>query len=56
MAAGILVAQVLSLVVVVIVYTTAGWTEATDVPLWATALLQMPLWADWRARRCTCRA
>ncbi|MEZ5349557.1 MAG: CPBP family intramembrane glutamic endopeptidase [Microthrixaceae bacterium] len=44
-AAGILVAQVLSLVVVVIVYTTAGWTEATDVPLWATALLQMPLWA-----------
>lgn len=44
-AAGILLAQFVSLVVAVVVYSAAGWTDSEQVPLWATALLQVPLWA-----------
>lgn len=43
-AAGIVAAQVLSILVLGIVYGAAGWTSSSEVPLWATGLLQIPLW------------
>lgn len=53
---GIVVAQILSLTVVVLVYGLAGWDAETQPPMWATALLQIPLWvglvgATWLAGR-----
>lgn len=43
-AAGIVAAQVLSILVVGVVYTAAGWSAPEDIPIWATGLLQIPLW------------
>ncbi|MFV0316660.1 MAG: lysostaphin resistance A-like protein [Microthrixaceae bacterium] len=45
--AGLLLAQVLATVVAVFAYSAAGWEAADEVPLWATALLQVPLWAGY---------
>lgn len=46
-AIGIGLSQLLLLVAQVVVFAVAGWDELSDVPLWATALLQLPLWAGW---------
>ncbi len=47
MAIGILASQFLLLVAQVAVFAAAGWDTAEEVPLWATALLQLPMWAGW---------
>lgn len=44
-AGGVLAAQVLSIVVLGIVFGATGWSTAAEAPIWATALLQVPLWA-----------
>jgi hypothetical protein len=46
-AVGIGLSQLLLLVAQVVVLSIAGWEEFSQVPLWATALLQLPLWAGW---------
>lgn len=46
-AAGILAAQFLAAVCTVVAMGLAGWTSASDVPMWGLALLQLPLWAGW---------
>jgi membrane protease YdiL (CAAX protease family) len=46
-AIGIGLSQLLLLIAQVVVFSLAGWDELSDVPLWATALLQIPLWAGW---------
>jgi uncharacterized protein len=46
-AIGILAAQVLSIVAVLIAYSAAGWKSSDDVPMWAGAVLQVPLWAGY---------
>ncbi|MCP4435860.1 MAG: CPBP family intramembrane metalloprotease [Actinomycetia bacterium] len=55
-AIGIIAAQVLSVFAIVLAYGAAGWDTIDDVPLWASALLQIPLWvglggsAAWASR------
>jgi len=46
-AIGIGLSQVLLLIAQVVAFSLAGWNELSAVPLWATALLQLPLWAGW---------
>jgi membrane protease YdiL (CAAX protease family) len=48
-ALGILLSQFLSLAISIAVFSAAGWTTSSDVPLWASALLQIPLWGGWLA-------
>ena len=43
-AAGILAAQVLSILVVGVVFAATNWSDTAEIPLWATGLLQVPLW------------
>ncbi len=43
-AGGVLAAQFLAVLVVTVVYGVAGWTSSDDVPIWATGILQVPLW------------
>lgn len=43
-AAGIVAAQLLSILVVGVVYAATGWSTPGDIPIWATGLLQIPLW------------
>lgn len=43
--AGVVAAQVLSIVGVLAAAALAGWESTEDAPLWAMALLQVPLWA-----------
>lgn len=43
-AAGIVAAQLLSILVIGVVYTATGWSAPEDIPIWATGLLQIPLW------------
>lgn len=63
-ALGLVVAQVLSVIGVVVLYGAMGWKGAdassggtSDVPLWGTAVLQVPLWVGlagvttWAAQR-----
>ncbi len=46
-ALGIGLSQLLLLVAQVVVFALAGWDDLAEVPLWAVALLQVPLWAGW---------
>jgi membrane protease YdiL (CAAX protease family) len=46
-ATGILAAQILSIFVIGFVYAASGWSTDNEPPLWATALLQTPLWAGY---------
>lgn len=46
-AGGILASQFLAAVCTVVAMGLAGWTSASDVPMWGLALLQLPLWAGW---------
>lgn len=53
---GIVAAQILSIVVLVLVYAASGWSVDNRPPMWATAVLQIPLWtgyvgATWIASR-----
>ncbi|MGI9578860.1 MAG: CPBP family intramembrane glutamic endopeptidase [Microthrixaceae bacterium] len=43
-AAGIVISQFLSLLVFALVAGAAGWETSADAPIWAIALLQVPLW------------
>lgn len=43
-AAGVLAAQVLSIVAVGVVFAATGWQSLSDSPIWATGVLQIPLW------------
>jgi membrane protease YdiL (CAAX protease family) len=43
-AAGVVAAQVLSVLVIGVVYAATGWSAPEDIPIWATGLLQIPLW------------
>jgi membrane protease YdiL (CAAX protease family) len=43
-ALGIVAAQFLSLLASVVAFGIAGWSTSSDVPLWAQAILQVPLW------------
>ena len=43
-AVGILLSQFLSLFVFILVAGAAGWETTNEAPLWAVALLQIPLW------------
>lgn len=45
--AGMALANLLLLVSQVIAYSIGGWTEVAQVPLWAVALLQIPMWVGW---------
>lgn len=47
--AGIALANLLLLVSQVVAYSIGGWTESAQVPLWAVALLQIPMWVGWIA-------
>ena len=55
-ALGIVAAQLLSAIGVVLLYSAAGWSSGDDVPIWASGVLQIPLWAGlagvvvWAAR------
>jgi membrane protease YdiL (CAAX protease family) len=42
---GTLLALVVPAVVSIVAFSVAGWDQLDDVPLWAVALLQVPLWA-----------
>ncbi len=44
---GILAAQFLSLLVTLMAMGAAGWKTSDDIPLWAGALLQIPLWVGY---------
>lgn len=46
-AVGILLAQALAIVTTVVAMSLAGWTESADIPMWAGALLQVPLWGGY---------
>jgi len=46
-ALGIVLSQVLSVAATVVAFGIAGWKTASDVPLWASAILQVPLWGGW---------
>ena len=46
-AAGIVVAQFLSIIAIGVVYSATGWSAPGDVPIWATGLLQIPLWVGF---------
>lgn len=55
--AGIVAAQLLSILVIGVVYAATGWSAPEDIPIWATGLLQIPLWiglagAVWYAAEC----
>lgn len=43
-AAGIVISQFLSVFVFALVAGAAGWETSADAPIWAVALLQVPLW------------
>ena len=45
--AGIALANLLLVVSQVVAYSIGGWTEMAQVPLWAVALLQIPMWVGW---------
>jgi len=45
--AGIALANLLLLVSQVVAYSIGGWTEVAQVPLWAVAMLQIPMWIGW---------
>lgn len=44
-AAGLVASQLLSVVTLLVVAAAAGWQTNEDIPLWAAALLQVPMWA-----------
>jgi membrane protease YdiL (CAAX protease family) len=44
-AVGLVASQVLSMVAVLVVAAIAGWRTSAEIPLWAAALLQVPMWA-----------
>ena len=44
---GVVLAQVLAVIAFTIASSIAGWKTVDDVPLWGTALLQIPLWGGW---------
>jgi membrane protease YdiL (CAAX protease family) len=41
---GLALTLLVPAVVGIVAYGVAGWEESADVPLWAVALLQVPLW------------
>lgn len=46
---GLGLGQALSILATLVVFAATGWTTSADVPLWAGALLQIPLWVGWTA-------
>lgn len=46
-ALGFLLAQALAVVATVVAMGAGGWTEASDIPMAAAALLQVPLWGGY---------
>lgn len=44
---GLVLAQFLAIVATVLAMSVAGWTESADIPMWAGALLQVPLWGGY---------
>ena len=46
-ALGFLLAQALAVVATSIAMGAAGWTKSSDIPLWAAAVLQIPLWGGY---------
>ena len=48
-ALGFLLAQAFAVVATLIALGAAGWTESSDIPMWAAALLQVPLWGGYLA-------
>jgi membrane protease YdiL (CAAX protease family) len=44
---GLGLGQALSIATTLVVFAATGWTTSEDVPLWAGALLQIPLWIGW---------
>ena len=46
-ALGFLLAQALAVVATSIAIVAAGWDDSDAIPLWAAALLQIPLWAGY---------
>lgn len=46
-AVGILLSQFLLVLAQVVVVSLAGWESSEQVPIWAVALLQVPMWAGW---------
>jgi membrane protease YdiL (CAAX protease family) len=46
-ALGFVLAQALAIVATAVVMGAAGWTDSDDIPLWAAAILQIPLWGGY---------
>ena len=46
-ALGFFLAQAFAVVATVIALGAAGWSEQSDIPLWAAAILQVPLWGGY---------
>lgn len=46
-ALGFLLAQALAVLGSALVFSAAGWTTSSQVPMWATAVLQVPLWGGY---------
>lgn len=46
-ALGFLLAQVLAVLGSSVAFSAAGWTKSSQVPLWAAAVLQVPLWGGY---------
>ncbi len=46
-AVGFLLAQALAVLGSVVVFSAAGWTTSSQVPMWAAAVLQVPLWGGY---------
>lgn len=44
---GIVASMLLSLLGASLIYSAAGWTSRSEVPMWGLALLQVPLWAGY---------
>lgn len=46
-ALGFLLAQALAVLGSVVVFSAAGWETSSQVPMWAAAVLQVPLWGGY---------
>jgi len=44
---GLILAQILAVVATILAMSAAGWTKSADIPMWAGALLQVPLWGGY---------